>query len=138
MPPLPPKVMWVCVSKRERGSRLGVFSEKKKDRHGCDKKRGATWGKGITVIFHLHSFFPSCQAKKRADLFCCPITPPEISSPPHYYYYYFDKEERRWWWMRIVGAKAWTLILGLKPHLLMGMRLRRSKWLGRSQNRWSH
>ena len=42
MPPLPPKVMWVCVSKRERGLRLGVFSEKKKDRHGCDKKRGAT------------------------------------------------------------------------------------------------
>ena len=39
---LPPKVMWVCVSKRERGLGLGVFSEKKKrDRHGCDKERGA-------------------------------------------------------------------------------------------------
>ena len=53
--------------------------------------------KGITVIFHPHSFFLSRRAKKRADLFRRPITPPEISSPPHYYYYYyyFDKEERR-------------------------------------------
>ena len=36
-----------------------------------------------------------------------------------------------------VRVKAWTLILGLKPHLLMRMHPRMSKWLGRSQNRWS-
>ena len=36
-----------------------------------------------------------------------------------------------------MGAKAWTLILGLKPHLLMRMHPRMSKRLGRSQNRWS-
>ena len=35
-----------------------------------------------------------------------------------------------------VGAKVGTLILGLEPHLLMGMRPR-SKRLGRSQNKWS-
>ena len=35
----------------------------------------------------------------------------------------------------IVGAKAQICTLGLKPYLLMGIRLRRSRWLGRPQNR---
>ena len=48
--------MWVCVCERERGSGLGVFSEKKKrDRHGCDKERGAAWGK------RHNSHFPSTR-----------------------------------------------------------------------------
>ena len=55
-----------------------------------------------------------------------------------FYFFSSDKREKLIFWGAIVGAKAWTLILGLKPYLLMGMRPRRSKWLGRSQNRWSH
>ena len=36
-----------------------------------------------------------------------------------------------------VGVKAWTFILGLKPHLLMGMHPRRSKWREKPQGKWS-
>ena len=36
-----------------------------------------------------------------------------------------------------VGAKAWTFVLGLKPHLLKEMHPRRSKWLERLQSEWS-
>ena len=39
--------------------------------------------------------------------------------------------------MPLVGVKAWTFVLGLKPHLLMGTRLRRSKWLEKSQSKRS-
>ena len=46
-----------------------------------------------------------------------------------------DKREKLKFWGAIMGAKTWIFILGLKPYLLMGMRLRRSKWLGRPQNR---
>ena len=54
-----------------------------------------------------------------------------------FYFFSSGKREKLKFWGAIVRAKAWTLILGLKPHLLMRMRPRRSKWLGRSQNRWS-
>ena len=52
-----------------------------------------------------------------------------------FYFFSSGKREKLKFWGASVGAKVWTFILGLKPYLLMGMRPRRSKWLGRSHNR---
>ena len=43
----------------------------------------------------------------------------------------FYKREKLKFWGAIVGVKAWTFVLGLKPHLPIGMRPRRSKQLER-------
>ena len=63
------KKRWVCVCvrerERERGSGLGVLSEKKKrDRHGCDKERGAAWGKGHNSHFPPTQFLPESPSQE--------------------------------------------------------------------------
>ena len=48
-----------------------------------------------------------------------------------FYFFSLDKREKLKFWGVIVGAKARICTLSLKPYSLMGMRPRKSKWLGR-------
>ena len=54
-----------------------------------------------------------------------------------FYFFSSGKRKKLKFWGAIVGTKAQICTLGLKPYLLMWIYPRRSKWLKKSQDRYS-